>query len=69
MESRVTSYKLRFSTYFVEYQFPVVATSRDKYQPHAMATEVSRVASKKIADRGIFPIFLSNKYVTERVLS
>ena len=53
VEIRMTSYKLRFSTYFVEYQFPVVATSRDKYQPHAMATEVSRVASKKIADRGI----------------
>ena len=43
-----------FSTYFVEYSFPVVATSRDKYQPNAMATEVIRVASKKIADRGLY---------------
>ena len=43
---------LLFSTYFVEYQFPVVATSRDKYAPNAMATEVMRVASKKITDDG-----------------
>ena len=34
-----------FSTYFIEYQFPVVATSRDKYSPNAMATEVMRVVS------------------------
>ena len=37
-------------TYFVEYQFPVVATSRDKLQPNAMATEVMRVVSKKVSD-------------------
>jgi len=37
-------------TYFVEYQFPVVATSRDKQQPIAMATEVMRVVSKKVSD-------------------
>ena len=37
-------------TYFVEYQFPVVATSRDKQQPNAMATEVMRVVSKKVSD-------------------
>ena len=41
-----------FSTYFVEYNFPVVATSRDKYQPNAMATEVMRVASKKVSEGG-----------------
>ena len=35
-----------FSTYFIEYQFPVVATSRDKYSPNAMATEVMRVVSR-----------------------
>lgn len=37
-------------TYFVEYQFPVVATSRDKQEPNAMATEVMRVMSKKVSD-------------------
>jgi len=37
-------------TYFVEYQFPVVATSRDKQQPNEMATEVMRVVSKKVSD-------------------
>ena len=35
-----------FSTYFIEYQFPVIATSRDKYLPNAMATEVMRVVSR-----------------------
>ena len=35
-----------FSTCFIEYQFPVVATSRDKYLPNAMATEVMRVVSR-----------------------
>lgn len=39
-------------TYFIEYQFPVVATSRDKHAPNAMATEVTRVASKNIKDGG-----------------
>lgn len=38
-------------TYFVEYQFPVVATSRDDQQPNAMATEVMRVVSKKVTDK------------------
>jgi hypothetical protein len=32
----------------VEYQFPVVATSRDKHEPNAMATEVMRVMSTKV---------------------
>ena len=35
-----------FSTYFIEYQFPVIATSRDKYSPNAMATEVMRGVSR-----------------------
>ena len=56
-----------FSTYFVEYQFPVVATSRDKYQPHAMATEVSRVASKKISDRGISLLFQVDVSLTAEI--
>ncbi|ELU08216.1 hypothetical protein CAPTEDRAFT_197535 [Capitella teleta] len=50
-------------TFFVEYQFPVVATSRDKYQPNAMATEVMRAASKKVTNalvnfshRSVFPV-------------
>ena len=40
------------STYFVEYQFPVTATSRDKHAGSTMATEVMRVASKKVTDGG-----------------
>ncbi|KAI8520271.1 C2 domain-containing protein 3 [Branchiostoma belcheri] len=51
------------STYFVEYQFPVAASSRDKGGASAMATEVMRVASKKIKDgvvifghRSMFPV-------------
>ncbi|KAK7503764.1 hypothetical protein BaRGS_00004887, partial [Batillaria attramentaria] len=50
-------------TYLIEYQFPVVATSRDKYCPNAMATEVMRVASKAInsgvvsfGHRSVFPL-------------
>ncbi|XP_059149560.1 C2 domain-containing protein 3-like [Physella acuta] len=50
-------------TYFVEYQFPVVAASRDKYSPSAMATEVTRIASKNVKNgavvfntRSVFPI-------------
>ncbi|XP_070553573.1 C2 domain-containing protein 3-like [Ptychodera flava] len=41
------------ATYFVEYQFPVVATSRDKDVPNTMATEVMRVASKKVSSDGV----------------
>ena len=41
-----------FSTYFVEYQFPVVAASRSRRQPSAAATEVMRVVSKKVSDNG-----------------
>ena len=51
------------STYFVEYNFPVVASSRDKYQPNAVATEIIRVASKNVANgivtfghRSVFPV-------------
>ncbi|XP_064607644.1 C2 domain-containing protein 3-like [Liolophura sinensis] len=51
-------------TYFIEYQFPVVATSRDKHAPNAMATEVMRVASKTVKEssvlfnhRSVFPIY------------
>ncbi|XP_076468573.1 C2 domain-containing protein 3-like isoform X2 [Babylonia areolata] len=50
-------------TYLIEYQFPVVATSRDKYSPNAMATEVMRVASKTVSNgvisfnhRSVFPL-------------
>ncbi|KAL8593869.1 hypothetical protein ACOMHN_018081 [Nucella lapillus] len=50
-------------TYLIEYQFPVVATSRDKYSPNAMATEVMRVASKAVSNgvisfnhRSVFPL-------------
>lgn len=41
-----------FSTYFVEYQFPVVTTSKVMSQPNIMATEVMRVASKKVVNGG-----------------
>ncbi|XP_033742500.1 C2 domain-containing protein 3-like [Pecten maximus] len=57
-------------TYFIEYQFPVVATSRDKYSPNAMATEVMRVASKNVKDgvvnfnhRSVFPIMFDGSAV------
>ncbi|CAH1777586.1 unnamed protein product [Owenia fusiformis] len=53
-------------TYFVEYQFPVVATSRDKYTPNTMATEVMRVVSKKVNEneigfnhRSVFPVMFN----------
>nr|XP_011413692.2 C2 domain-containing protein 3 [Crassostrea gigas] len=58
------------ATYFIEYQFPVVATSRDKHAPNAMATEVTRVASKNIKDgvvtfnhRSVFPIMFDGTAV------
>ena len=41
-----------FSTYFVEYQFPVVTTSKETSEPNIMATEVMRVASKKVVNGG-----------------
>ena len=41
-----------FSTYFVEYQFPVVTTSKETCEPNIMATEVMRVASKKVVNGG-----------------
>ncbi|KAK3100781.1 hypothetical protein FSP39_025242 [Pinctada imbricata] len=57
-------------TYFIEYQFPVVATSRDKHAPNAMATEVMRVASKNVKDgvvtfnhRSVFPIMFDGSAV------
>ncbi|XP_013378816.1 C2 domain-containing protein 3-like [Lingula anatina] len=60
----------RASTYFVEYQFPVVATSRDKYTLNTMATEVMRVASKKVKDgvvtfnhRSVFPVLFDGTAV------
>ncbi|XP_078324570.1 C2 domain-containing protein 3-like isoform X2 [Crassostrea virginica] len=60
----------RAVTYFIEYQFPVVATSRDKHAPNAMATEVMRVASKNVKDgvvnfnhRSVFPIMFDGSAV------
>lgn len=56
--------------YFIEYQFPVVATSRDKYSPNAMATEVMRVVSKnikngvvKFSHRSVFPVMFDGSTV------
>ncbi|KAH9490372.1 C2 domain-containing protein 3 [Bulinus truncatus] len=58
------------STYFVEYQFPVVAVSRDKYDISAMATEIIRVASKNVKNgaivfnhRSVFPIMFDGAAV------
>ncbi|XP_041357389.1 C2 domain-containing protein 3-like [Gigantopelta aegis] len=58
------------STYFLEYQFPVVATSRDKYSPNTMATEVMRVASKNVKNgvvsfnhRSVFPIMFDGSSI------
>ncbi|XP_055958923.1 C2 domain-containing protein 3 [Patella vulgata] len=67
---RPASKTRKHSTYFIEYQFPVVATSRDKYSPNTMATEVMRVASKNIKDgvvsfnhRSVFPIMFDGASV------
>ena len=58
-------YSCCFSTYFVEYNFPVTSAfkTRDKYTPSALATEVTRVASKTIngacvtfTHRSVFPV-------------
>ncbi|XP_072039618.1 C2 domain-containing protein 3-like [Amphiura filiformis] len=50
-------------SYFVEYQFPVVASSRDKSLVNTMATEVMRLVSKKVSEseasfghRSVFPV-------------
>ena len=58
---------IHFSTFFIEYQFPVVATSRDKYSPNAMATEVMRVVSRNVKNNGelkseAFKITVMNSY-------
>lgn len=39
-------------TYFVEYQFPVVAASRDSKEQNTMATETVRAVSKKVEKSG-----------------
>lgn len=39
-------------TYFVEYNFPVVTSSKEKERRVALATELTRVASKKVFDGG-----------------
>ncbi|WAQ99921.1 C2CD3-like protein [Mya arenaria] len=58
------------NTYFIEYQFPVVATSRDKYSPNAMATEVMRVVSRNVKNgvvtfnhRSVFPVMFDGTAV------
>lgn len=48
-------------TYFIEYQFPVVATARDRYSPNAMATEVMRVASKNVKEGGNYSMLMNIK--------
>jgi len=40
------------STYFVEYQFPVVAASRDQTERNTTATETVRAVSKKVEKSG-----------------
>ncbi|XP_046560040.1 C2 domain-containing protein 3-like [Haliotis rubra] len=67
---RPTSKSKKPCTYFIEYQFPVVATSRDKYSPNTMATEVMRVASKNIKNnvvtfshRSVFPIMFDGSSI------
>ncbi len=52
----------------MEYQFPVVATSRDKYQPNAMAIEVMRVASKKVLNDGEYRNLTQLKLRVVRIL-
>jgi hypothetical protein len=60
-------------TYFVEYQFPVIANSRDQCDTNEMATEVMRVVSKRhltkniilFSHRATFPI-LFNGNVLEK---
>ncbi|KAJ8027861.1 C2 domain-containing protein 3 [Holothuria leucospilota] len=39
------------STYFVEYQFPVTASSQDSDYLSSMATEVTRIVSKKVTEK------------------
>ena len=41
-----------FRTYFVEYQFPVVAASRDQGERNTTATETVRAVSKKVEKSG-----------------
>ncbi|BFZ15049.1 hypothetical protein BsWGS_18088 [Bradybaena similaris] len=60
----------KLSTYFVEYQFPVVTTTRNKYAANAVATELTRVASKNVKDgvvafnhRSVFPIMFDGAAV------
>lgn len=39
-------------TYFIEYQFPVVAASRDEKERNTSATETVRAVSKKVEKVG-----------------
>ena len=41
-----------YRTYFVEYQFPVVAASRDNSERNTSATETVRAVSKKVDKSG-----------------
>ena len=40
------------STYFVEYNFPVSTASKNKFHVDSKASEMMRVASKKVTDGG-----------------
>ncbi|KAL3878157.1 hypothetical protein ACJMK2_030527 [Sinanodonta woodiana] len=64
--------KKKRCTYFVEYQFPVVAVSRDKYTPNAMATEVMRAVSHNVKNnvvtfghRSVFPVMFDGNTVEQ----
>ena len=50
--SYFTTKTLNFRTYFVEYQFPVVAASRDQNEKNTTATETVRAVSKKVEKSG-----------------
>ncbi|KAK3584373.1 hypothetical protein CHS0354_001298 [Potamilus streckersoni] len=64
--------KKKRCTYFIEYQFPVVAVSRDKYTPNAMATEVMRAVSHNVKNnvvtfghRSVFPVMFDGNTVEQ----
>lgn len=58
------------NSYFLEYQFPVIAAARDKYAPNTMATEVTRITAKQVKEdtvhfnhHSVFPILFDGKSI------
>ena len=54
LDINVMNFYRKFRTYFVEYNFPTSTPVHGQDKDISMATELTRIASKKLQDRGEF---------------